>query len=157
MYGNYITYCKDTVDGLSLYSCEKCYGGIASERCYGCIGFMNCRDCKECIAVEDCSSCEYCIGCFGLHRKKYCLFNKELTKEEWQKKREELGSLTERGAPAVQWGRERGHAGAELLLKLGGGEEGEHDLKHVIHGLLIARLEQHVILGGHLAITNTRV
>ena len=94
MYGNYITYCKDTVDGLSLYSCEKCYGGIASERCYGCIGFMNCRDCKECIAVEDCSSCEYCIGCFGLHRKKYCLFNKELTKEEWQKKREELGSLT---------------------------------------------------------------
>ncbi len=92
-YGNYIVFCKDTVDGLSLYSCERCYEGIASERCYDCISFMNCNDCKDCIAVEDCLSCEYCIGCFGLHRKKYCIFNKEVDKEEWKKMRKELGSL----------------------------------------------------------------
>ena len=102
MYGNYITYCKDAVDGLAIYSCERCYEGVASERCYDCIGFMNCRDCKDCIAVEDCSSCEYCIGCFNLHRKKYCLLNEQLSKEEWQKRREELGSLTDKKMELLQ-------------------------------------------------------
>jgi|TARA_B100001964_G_C14224382_1_gene596922 hypothetical protein len=92
-YSNYIVDSKDTVDSLSLYSCERCYEGIASERCYDCISFMNCNDCKSCISCEDCLSCEYCIGCFGLHRKKYCLFNQEVGKDEWEKKRKELGSL----------------------------------------------------------------
>lgn len=95
LYGNYIAFCKDTVDGLSLYRCERCYEGIASERCYGCIDFHNCRDCKECIAIEECSSCEYCIGCHGLQRKKYCVFNEQLTREEWERRRKELGTLTQ--------------------------------------------------------------
>tara|TARA_Y100000310_G_scaffold219878_1_gene221304 strand:- start:179 stop:1699 length:1521 start_codon:yes stop_codon:yes gene_type:complete len=93
LYGNFITYCKDMVDGLSIFSSERCYEGIASERCYDCIEFNNCRDCTECIMVEDCMSCSKCIGCFGLYRKRYCLFNKQLTKDEWEKHREELGCL----------------------------------------------------------------
>lgn len=94
LYGNYIAFCKDTVDGLALYSCEKCYEGIASERCYNCCFFVNSRDCIDCLMVEECSSCRNCIGCFGLHQKQYCLFNEELGKDEWERRRKELGFLT---------------------------------------------------------------
>ena len=93
LYGNFITYCKDMVDGLSVFFSERCYEGIASERCYDCMEFHNCRDCTECIMVEDCISCSKCIGCFGLYRKRYCLFNEQLTKEEWEKRRDELGCM----------------------------------------------------------------
>lgn len=93
LYGNFIAECTDMVDGLSIYSSEKCYQGIASERCYNCIEFINCRDCTDCIMVEDCTSCTNCIGCFGLYRKEYCLFNQEVGKEEWEKRRAELGCI----------------------------------------------------------------
>jgi hypothetical protein len=94
MYGNYIAFCKDTLDGFSLYSCERCYDGIASEQCYDCISFMNCRDCQNCVMVEECSACKHCIGCFGLYRKEFCLFNEQLSEEEWKKRLAELGSFT---------------------------------------------------------------
>jgi hypothetical protein len=94
MYGNFIAFCKDTVDGFSLYSCERCYDGVASERCYDCIGFLNCRDCSDSIMIEECSSCRHCIGCYGLNRQEYCLLNTQLTKEEWEQHKKELGTLT---------------------------------------------------------------
>ena len=93
LYGNYIAFCKDTVDGLALYSCERCYEGIASERCYNCSFFMNCRDCIDCLMIEECSSCKNCIGCFGLHQREYCLFNEQFSKEEWERRRRELGTF----------------------------------------------------------------
>jgi hypothetical protein len=94
LYGNYIAFCKDIMDGFSLYSCERCYDGIASERCYNCIGFLNCRDCTDCWMIEECTACKHCIGCYGLYRREYCLFNQQYTKEEWERRLNELGSLT---------------------------------------------------------------
>ncbi len=32
---------------------------------------------------DSCSSCQDCFGCVGLKHKKYCIFNKEYTKEEY--------------------------------------------------------------------------
>ncbi len=94
MFGNYISFSKDTLDGLCLYSCERCYEGISSQRCYDCVNFMNCRDCTSCLMIEDCESCTNCIGCFGLHRKEYCVFNEEVGEEAYKKLRAELGTLT---------------------------------------------------------------
>jgi len=95
LFGNFITYCKDMVDGLSVFYSERSYQGISSERCYDCIEFHNCRDCIDCIMVEDCTSCTKCIGCFGLHRKKYCIFNEEVPKEVWEQRRAELGCINQ--------------------------------------------------------------
>lgn len=94
MFGNYVSFSKDTLDGLCLYSCERCYEGISSQRCYDCVHFTNCRDCTSCLFIEDCESCSNCIGCFGLHRKEFCIFNEQLTKEEFTKRRKEMGNLT---------------------------------------------------------------
>jgi hypothetical protein len=94
MHGKFVVYCKDCVDVLSVYSCELCYEGIASERCYGCRFFVNCRGCYDCTVVEDCSSCNDCICCFGLRTKQYCVFNKQYSKEEFEKFKREYEYLT---------------------------------------------------------------
>src|SRR3989344_2340474 len=94
MYGNFLAFCKNTVDSFSLFSCEHCYEGIAADPCFECIGFLNCSDCQSSTAIEECSSCAFCIGCYGLHRRQYCLFNRQLSKEEWLQRKSELGSLT---------------------------------------------------------------
>ena len=94
MFGNYVSFSKDTLDGLCLYTCERCYEGISSQHCYDCVHFTNCRNCTSCMFIEDCESCSNCIGCFGLHRKENCMFNEQLTKEEFLKRRKELGNFT---------------------------------------------------------------
>ncbi len=94
MFSNYISFSKDTLDGLCLYSCERCYEGVSSQRCYECLWFMNCRDCTSCLMIEDCESCKNCIGCFGLHRKEYCILNNFVGKEGFEKMQRELLPLT---------------------------------------------------------------
>lgn len=94
LYGRFIVGCKDTVDGASLYGCEWCYEGIASQECYQCLHFTYCRHCVECVMVEDCTNCKNCIGCFGLTGKEYCIFNVPMTKEEYERRKQELMPLT---------------------------------------------------------------
>ncbi len=94
MYGKFIVNCKDTVDSLTVYDCELCYKGIASDKCYGCRFFVNCRSCTGCTMIEDCSSCSDCIGCFGLRTKQYCIFNKQYSREEFEKLKEQYEYLT---------------------------------------------------------------
>ena len=53
--------------------------------------------------LELCVECEYCFGCVGLKKKKYCILNKQYTKEEYEslknqiisdmKKRSEYGKF----------------------------------------------------------------
>ncbi len=33
----------------------------------------------------ECNSCQYCFGCFGLRNKKFCIFNKQYSEEEYWK------------------------------------------------------------------------
>src|SRR3989344_4578595 len=35
--------------------------------------------------LDLCVECEYCFGCVGLKKKKYCILNKQYTKEEYEK------------------------------------------------------------------------
>lgn len=94
MYGKYVSYSKNCVDCLCLYSSEFCYQGVASDACYGCKFFTNCRNCSDCTMIEDCSGCKNCIACFGLRQKEYCFMNKQLTKQEFEKIASEYEYLT---------------------------------------------------------------
>ncbi|MFA5799657.1 MAG: hypothetical protein WC840_01720 [Candidatus Peribacteraceae bacterium] len=94
MFGRFIIYSQDTLDGLSLYSCRWCYEGIASQDCYHCLHFQNCRNCSDCLMVEDCQGCKNCCLCFGLKGQEYCILNERLGKEEYEKRMAELRPLT---------------------------------------------------------------
>ncbi len=40
-------------------------------------------------------NCKFCIGCIGLRNKEYCILNKQYTKEEREKKADEIFSRME--------------------------------------------------------------
>ena len=40
--------------------------------------------------------CSYCLGCIGLQNRSYCIFNKQYTREEWEKKAAEIFETMQR-------------------------------------------------------------
>ena len=85
-------YCA--IAGLSLKDSYDIYaGGIKSELAYECVSFMGnsnvhfSKQVRESVGVqysELCLNCHDLFGCFGLKNKKYCIFNKQYTKEEYE-------------------------------------------------------------------------
>jgi hypothetical protein len=58
----------------NLRFCSACYDGIhVLLYCYQC-----------CLTVSN------CFGCVGIKKKEYCIFNKQYTKEEYERLREKL-------------------------------------------------------------------
>ncbi len=85
--------CKHVQVGVGvkdLMDCSNHY--VKSELCYETLGTINTYSCNFCLYVFDssdlwycelCFGCTDCFGCVGLRKKKYCIFNKQYTKEEY--------------------------------------------------------------------------
>ncbi len=67
--------------------------GMKTALCHEAITIANGYDLKFCSAImhsnfmqysEHCWSCENCFGCIGLKGKKFCIFNKQYTEEEYK-------------------------------------------------------------------------
>ena len=63
---------------------ELCYECLESNRCFDSIYLFNCNLCRTCSFCYECVSCNNCFGCVNLTHKDYCLWNKQLTKEEYE-------------------------------------------------------------------------
>lgn len=77
---------RDVVDSLDIfYYSQIIYDSIFVEHCY------NCRNCyystglTGCLFCYDCKGCTDCFMCVNLRQKKYCILNKQYTKEEYEK------------------------------------------------------------------------
>jgi len=90
MYCTYAVRSQDCVDCTFVNDCELCYQALDCKKCYGCSYVQNCQDSKFCSFCFDCAGCEDCLGCTGLRRKKYHIFNKEYSQEEYEKKKVEF-------------------------------------------------------------------
>lgn len=69
---------------------ELCYECIDSTRCYNCDFCQDCKQCTDCSHCYYCIGCENCFGCASLRRKKYHIFNKPYSEEDYFKKIAEL-------------------------------------------------------------------
>ncbi len=94
MYWKFMTNTKKSIDILSLYSCELCYECIDLQDSYNCKYSMHSRNCSDSLLIEDCVSCKNCIMCFGLIQKEYCILNKTVWKEKFEKYKKEIWILT---------------------------------------------------------------
>jgi len=111
--GDYITECSNVTNGYYVMAgsnnldwasygfsipSNDSYVNVAitgSSDCYYSLGTLNCSKAKfamsilsNCIDTEYCGSSrdlEHCFGCFGLKKKKFCIFNKQYTEEEYWK------------------------------------------------------------------------
>ena len=77
---------RDNVDVLDLFGhTQVIYDSACLDHCY------NCRNCyystglTDCSFCYDCKGCSDCFMCVNLRQKKYCIFNKQYTKEEYEK------------------------------------------------------------------------
>ena len=93
MYNHRVFYCTDCNDCTLCYKCELCF------ECLDCFDTYNCNHCVYCENTFDSEHCHYCVGinncfgCVGLRQKKNCIFNEQLSAEEYQKRIIELKKM----------------------------------------------------------------
>lgn len=75
--------CTDCIDCVGGTNSELCYSSINILRCYNLHNSLECTDCQDSFGCFDCRSCHHCFGCVGLSHKSYCVFNEQLTKENY--------------------------------------------------------------------------
>ncbi|MEK7110354.1 MAG: hypothetical protein AAB867_00675 [Patescibacteria group bacterium] len=71
-------------DCTKVYGCELSRDLLDCERCYRTFSCVNCAECTDVYFSTNLTDCQNCFGCVGLRHKKYCVFNKQLTQEEFE-------------------------------------------------------------------------
>ena len=90
-YGTAINETKDSYSNSGLEKCELCYEGFILANCYQASFCSNCDDCQNVSFCIDCVNCQDCFGCVNLRNKRYHIFNKQYSRQEYEKKLEEFG------------------------------------------------------------------
>ncbi len=84
-YSECATHNTDCIDvGYTQHS-QVSYNTVDSENLWFCFHMNECIWCNNCKYCDDCISCSNCFGCVGLRNKSYCIFNKQYTKQEYEK------------------------------------------------------------------------
>jgi len=84
----YSQFCHDSFkcfDCFNVEKCENCYECINVNNSYGCFLLKDSENCRDCWFGYGLVGCEDCIGSNNLKHKKYYVFNKEYSKEEYQR------------------------------------------------------------------------
>jgi len=91
MYGVLCMHNKNVAECDYSYNCELCYEIQDCTRCYNTDYAMDCNSCTDCSYVSDCIGCQNCVLCTNLINQSYCIENEKLSKEDFAKKKAELG------------------------------------------------------------------
>lgn len=84
-YSNRLNHCTNVVDSSFLYNNEVCYECIDCQICYNLKFSQDCISCRDSFFLYDCKSCHNCIGCINQRHKRFMAFNKQYSKEEYEK------------------------------------------------------------------------
>ena len=102
LYGVTVLYSKHCVDDLNVKDCELCYYCINTNQSYKTFYSRNCTSCVEVWFSGDCVGCSNCFGCSGLRNKKYCIFNEQYTKEDYEAELTKMKLDTQSGIQAAR-------------------------------------------------------
>lgn len=94
----------ETKDGIYTVASigEKCAFSAIDGYIYETTFTSHCTSCRYSAFLDYCEECEYCFGCVGLRKKKYCILNKQYTKEEYEELKEKIVKNMKEGG---EWGR----------------------------------------------------
>ncbi|MEX2052492.1 MAG: hypothetical protein WD991_02250 [Candidatus Paceibacterota bacterium] len=85
MYGNGVNSCKDCVDNSHVSHSERCYDSFWLDKCYQCYFTQRSMDSRNLWFCRGCVGCNDCFGSTNLRKSSYCIFNKQYTKEDYEK------------------------------------------------------------------------
>jgi hypothetical protein len=107
----------ETIDAISAFNSEKCGLCVLDQLGYGNICNLYTTNCRYSSYLDSCEECEYCFGCVGLRKKKYCILNKQYSKEEYETLMEKIKSnMKERGEWGKFWPLASAYCGYNLSL-----------------------------------------
>ena len=86
MYGSWHENCYFMADCCMADKSEFCYESLNIQKCSHCAWVYNCSDCVGVYFSSDCRGCTDCFGCVGLRGQQYYYFNKNIGKEEYEKR-----------------------------------------------------------------------
>ncbi|MFH1284851.1 MAG: hypothetical protein ABIH78_04695 [Candidatus Peregrinibacteria bacterium] len=84
-YSNLLKKCNFVVDCSVCYEDELCYECVDCTGCYNLLCSQDCQNCRDSYFLKNCTSCSDCIGCINQRQKQYMIFNKQHSKEEYEK------------------------------------------------------------------------
>ena len=84
-YGNGVNHAKNCYDISHCDSVERCYESFWLKNCHRAHFCSQCVDSFELWFCKDCLGCSNCFSCINLRNKKYCIFNKQYSKEEYER------------------------------------------------------------------------
>lgn len=90
MYSHGAANLKDCLDTYAVQKSEQCYEDIICNKLFKTHFSYNTEESINSYFLKNCINCQDCIGCINLVNKKYCIFNKQYTKEEYFKQKEKL-------------------------------------------------------------------
>jgi hypothetical protein len=82
--------CKDCIDSAYLFDSELCFGCMDCRKCYHCRACFLTDNCSNCSFCFDMRGCSDCFMCYGLRNQKHRILNKQYSKEEYEKKMDEI-------------------------------------------------------------------
>lgn len=83
-------FCKDSYDVTQCYKAELCYMCNDSGKIYNCDFTEWSSDCFDCSYLVNCKDCHNCFGCVGLTHKKFCILNKQYSKDDYESIKAEI-------------------------------------------------------------------
>ncbi|MBP6925869.1 MAG: hypothetical protein KBC22_02345 [Candidatus Pacebacteria bacterium] len=98
---------KNSFDTTACFDSEYCYECTRTTKSHRTIASLQCEACADVWFSKNCTNCTDCIGCVNLRNKKYCIFNEQYTKEDYDEQKKLLGLDTYQGYSNVK---QRAHA-----------------------------------------------
>lgn len=89
-YGQTIMDSKNCWDCIYARKCESCYKSTDLTICNQLFFSRQCHSCIDSYFIFDCRNCQNCIFSYNLRNKKYHILNKPVSKEEYEKTKEEI-------------------------------------------------------------------
>lgn len=77
--------CKKCVDSFLLRTSELCLECTDSNKLYNCYRCQNCSNSSDLMFCFEVNNSKNCFCCAALNHKKYCILNKQYSKEEYEK------------------------------------------------------------------------
>lgn len=90
LYSNRVYHCKNAVDCFNCHQSELIYECLDCIECHGLFFSQDCQNCSDSYFLKSCIGCSECIGCMNQRQKRYMIFNEQLTKEEYEKRKKAL-------------------------------------------------------------------
>ena len=88
-YGQTVLESKDCWDCIFVKNSEGCMHSLDCTKCYQTHFSQNCVACSDSAFLYDCKNCQNCLFSYNLRNKSYYVFNKPVSKEEYEKIKKE--------------------------------------------------------------------